>query len=242
MKSLADFEAIRIINLAHRADRRAEIAEQLERVGLGFASSNVSLFDAYRPHDAGGFDSIGARGCFMSHLGVLREAKSCRNLLVLEDDLDFVPHTNIAARIRTALEALPEDWGIFYGGCVTDVPPGAVPVIQISPAASVRTSHFIAFNGHVIGRVVEYLEAILHRPPGHPDGGPMHVDGAYSRFRADNPAVRVFAAIPELGYQRASRTDIHSLRWFDRAPIVRELVRKIRRHRAEKKRVDLENS
>ncbi len=240
MKSLADFETIRVINLAHRTDRRAEITEQLKLVGLSFASSNVSLFDAVRPLDAEGFDSIGARGCFMSHLGVLREAKSFRNVLVLEDDLDFIP--DIAARSRTALEALPADWGIFYGGCVTDVVTSGEPLTQIRPSASLITAHFVAFNGPVIGRLITYLEATLQRPPGHIDGGPMHVDGAYSRFRADNPAVRVFAAIPELGYQRASRTDIHSLRWFDRAPIVREMVQKIRRHRAAKKRVELENS
>ena len=68
----------------------------------------------------------------------------------------------------------------------------------------------------------------------------MHVDGAYSRFRADNPTMSVFVAIPELGYQRASRTDIHSLKWFDRTPVVRALVQSIRRRRAANKRLGLE--
>ncbi len=234
MKSLTDFSRVSVINLAHRTDRRAEIAEQLALVGLGFDAPNVQLFEAIRPADAGGFASIGARGCFMSHLGVLRQAASLNNVLVLEDDLDFVP--GAAGLIRSALEALPENWGMFYGGCEVDSPPGAAPITRIQPTASLRNAHFVAFNRPVIGSMVRYLEAILERPPGHIDGGPMHVDGAYSRFRADNPHMAVFAALPELGYQRSSRTDIHALRWFDRTPFVKEVVGVIRHHRAIKKR------
>lgn len=237
MNSLDDFERIFVINLAHRADRRAEITEQLAVVGLSFDSPNVELFSAVRPIDAGGFDSIGARGCFMSHLQILRQARTLRNVLILEDDLDFVP--GIRAAIGPALQALPADWGVFYGGCLTDAATGNAALTPIPAQASLQNAHFVGFNGPVIGRLVDYLEAILQRPPGHIDGGPMHVDGAYSRFRADHSALRVFAAIPELGYQRASRTDIHSLKWFDRVPVVRELVQTIRRQRAAKKRLEL---
>ena len=234
MNSLSDFSAIFIVNLAHRADRRAEISQQLALVGLSFDSPNVTLFEAIRPLDAGGFDSIGAHGCFMSHLGVLRQAMSLKNVLILEDDLDFVP--NIGALLRGALAALPNNWGMFYGGCITDVEAGSASVTRVAPLASLRTSHFVALNGPVIAPLVAYLEAILERPPGHIDGGPMHVDGAYSRFRADNADMTVYAAIPELGYQRSSRTDIHSLKWFDRMPVVKQLVQMIRRRRAVIKR------
>ena len=234
MNSLDDFERICIINLPHRADRRAEMVEQLALVGLSFARPNVKLFSAVRPGESGGFDSIGARGCFMSHLQVLRQAKSLSNVLILEDDLDFVAGIN--GSLPTALEALPANWGVFYGGCVIDLLPGDGPVTQILPSTSLRTSHFVAFNGPVINRLVDYLEAILQRPPGHVDGGPMHIDGAYSRFRADNPSITAFAAIPELGYQRPSRTDIHTLKWFDRAPVVKDFIQLIRRRRAVKKR------
>ena len=234
MNSLSDFERVCVINLPNRTDRRAEIAEQLALVGLSFASPNVNLFSAVRPAEPGGFDSIGARGCFMSHLQVLRQAKSLSNVLILEDDLDFVP--GIDSLLGLSLAALPANWEVFYGGCLIDLPRGDGPLTRVSPSTSIRTSHFVAFNGPVIGRLVNYLEAILQRPPGHIDGGPMHVDGAYSRFRADNPELAVFAAIPELGYQRPSRTDIHALKWFDRAPVVKELIQLLRRGRAVKKR------
>jgi hypothetical protein len=206
------------------------MAEQLARVGLAFTSPNVSLFSAVRPQESAGFESIGARGCFMSHLQILREAVGLRSVLILEDDLDFVPRVNHL--LGPAEAALPPDWGIFYGGCVVDVQQTSGPLMEIEPSMKIGTTHFVAFSGDVIGRVVTYLEAILERPQGHIDGGPMHVDGAYSRFRADHPDVRTFVAMPELGYQRPSRTDIHELKWFDRAPLVRSAVESVRRVRA----------
>lgn len=240
MKSLADFSRIAVINLAHRTDRRAEIEEQLALVGLNFNSTNMRLFKAIRPDNAGGFDSVGARGCFMSHLSVLQEARGLDNLLILEDDLDFVP--NVRELAQKALAELPADWGIFYGSCLTEVSPSNTSLTKIPPSASLQCAHFVAFNGAIIDSLVQYLEAILRRPTGHADGGPMHVDGAYSRFRFDRPEMAVFAAIPELGYQRSSRTDIHALSWFDRLPGIRNIVQMVRKWRArakrEKRRVD----
>jgi GR25 family glycosyltransferase involved in LPS biosynthesis len=234
LKSIVDFAVISVINLPERKDRRDEIAQQLSLVGLYFDSPQVNIFSAIRPPYADGFDSIGTRGCFMSHLQVLRNAMLSDNVLILEDDLDFVPDAD--RLIRSALQALPANWGIFYGGCNVDLLADSGLIQRVPPSASLRNSHFVAFNGHVIASLVAYLEAILQRPPGHIDGGPMHVDGAYSRFRADHPELLVFAAIPELGYQRPSRTDIHALKWFDRVPVVKELVQFIRRRRATKKR------
>ncbi len=57
----------------------------------------------------------------------------------------------------------------------------------------------------------------------------MHVDGAFSRFRADHPDVVTLAALPPLGYQRPSRTDIHALRFYDRWPVLRDIVDAFRR-------------
>jgi glycosyl transferase, family 25 len=228
VRSLADFHRISVINLAHRTDRRAQMAEQLALVGLGLDSPNVRLFEAVRPDDAGGFESIGARGCFMSHLGVLQQAVGLGNVLILEDDLDFV--AGVRALTVDALTALPADWDVFYGGVsIRDFGPGEGPLRAVDPATYFTAAHFVAFNGSVIPRLVEYLQAVLARPPGHPDGGPMHVDGAYARFRSEHPSTKVYVAVPELGYQRSSRSDIYALRWFDRLPLVREAVQVARR-------------
>lgn len=90
-------------------------------------------------------------------------------------------------------------------------------------------AHFYGVNGRVLDRLVAFLELVMSRPPGHPDGGPMHVDGAFSTFRQQNPDVLTLAASPSLGWQRSSRSDIASNRWYDRTPVSRELVGLARR-------------
>ena len=223
------FEQVFVINLPYRADRRREMSVQLARIGLGFDSPSVTLFPAVRPDDAGGFDSIGARGCFMSHLHVLRAAAGSGSVLVLEDDLDFV--ADVDRSLPTAIAALPSSWGIFYGGCREQFEPTDGPVRRAAPLQALGTSHFVAFNGHVVSTLVDYLEAILSRPPGHAEGGPMHVDGAYSNFRRDHPDLETYVAAPQLGYQRSSRTDIHHSPWFDRVPVLQQLAQLARRLR-----------
>jgi glycosyl transferase family 25 len=56
----------------------------------------------------------------------------------------------------------------------------------------------------------------------------MHVDGAYFWLRRMYPQLTTRVAVPQLGYQRASRTDIHVLRWFDRLAGARQLTAAVR--------------
>jgi hypothetical protein len=65
------------INLERRADRRAQVEAELERLGL-------TEYERYAAHDCPG-------GCNLSHTGVLRLARErgYENVLVLEDD--FLP-------------------------------------------------------------------------------------------------------------------------------------------------------
>jgi glycosyl transferase, family 25 len=234
MNSIAEFSRIYVINLAHRADRRLEIAEQLRSVGLTLQSPNVRLFDAIKPTEKAGFESVGARGCFLSHLTILRESEGLENVLILEDDLNFV--SQIEVRQNSVLPLIPVHWDIFYGGCNHDLVPKVEGLVQVSSTTTLSATHFVAFNKSVVKPMSVHLEAILGREPGHPDGGPMHVDGAYTRFRQDNPDTAVFVAVPELGYQRPSRTDIHALKWFDRTPVIKDAVQLMRRQRDEGRR------
>jgi len=93
----------------------------------------------------------------------------------------------------------------------------------------IMLNHFYAVNGSILDRAISFFEAILTRPEGHPEGGPMHVDGAYSMFRQLNPNVTTLVAWPNLGRQRSSRSDIYPNQWFDRWPGVRELVSQVRK-------------
>ena len=229
------FDGIFIVNLPHRLDRRNEMEEQLQRVGWQDHPA-VQFFPAIRPQDAGEFPNIGARGCFSSHLAILADAahKGRRRILILEDDLDF-SHDFLLRTAAMTDRLQQDDWGIFYGGYewpdeLKQGLAGEGGVVRpVDPQAGLRTTHFIAFQAPAIARVADYLQAMLARPGGHPDGGPMHVDGAYSWFRRQNPDVLTLVAVPELGYQRSSRTDIHPPGWIDRLPLLSSLVAGLRR-------------
>ncbi|MBB5519860.1 glycosyltransferase family 25 protein [Amphiplicatus metriothermophilus] len=223
------FSRIYVINLESRPDRRREMAGELARIGLSFDHPAASLFSAVRPEDAGPFPSLGARGCFMSHLGVLADAEARGEgaIAILEDDAAFAP--DFAARAPALLDALARrDWGVFYGGH-RGLETGAAGLVEVPPARGVGATHFICLNGPAIGPARRYLEAMLARPRGSPEGGPMHVDGAYGWFRRDNPAFATFAAAPPLAVQRSSRSDVEGARWFDRAPVLREAAALARR-------------
>lgn len=227
------FDKVYVINLPFRTDRRKEMQYEFDKIGVN--ASDVYFFPAVRPDEAGGFPSIGARGCFLSHLGVLEDAmqNNCRQILIVEDDLNFVDDFNQAmAAAMTNLETT--DWSIFYAGYVlpsdfTSKLDKNDQVVQLPPDLAVSTTHFMAIKGDAIVEIHQYLFKMLAREPGDKMGGPMHVDGAYSWFRKDNPAHNTFIANPELGYQRSSRTDIADLRWFDRVFGIRHVVMLLRK-------------
>lgn len=245
------FDAIYIINLASRPDRRAQMRVQLRRVGLDPDAPPVVFFDAVRPEATAGFPTIGARGCFLSHLGVLRDAHAARHrrILVLEDDLDFA--SDFSRRFASAARAADEQrWDVWYLGALAvdpplpddpadgngDAPPphagAAREVLPLPPDSVVLGTHMLALSADAVARLVPYLETMLARPVGDPAGGPMHVDGAYGWFRREHPRMRTLLSTPPLGHQRPSRTDVHALRWFDRLPGVHRAAALVRRARA----------
>lgn len=227
------FERIFIINLPARTDRRSEMAAQLKAIGLSLEKENIELFPAVRPDAPEGFPSIGAKGCFMSHLGVLRSAQrlGLQRVAIFEDDLDFAVDFN--ARISSLIEQLQSvKWSMFYGGYHVEqgfCGPSHGGLVESQPYELIVTCHFMVFQGEAISAAVQYLENILERPAGDSKGGPMHVDGAYNWFRRANPQFKTVLAAPALGFQRASRTDIHDLRWYDATPFVRDGVAYVRR-------------
>lgn len=227
-------DRIVVVNLARRPDRRREMAGQLARLGLAFDDDRVLRFDACSFDDPAGFPTAGTRGCFHSHLGVWRDAaaRGDRSVLLLEDDLDFVP--DIERRLPEALAALQRhDWTLFYGG-VLEWAPAIVPTPPLGfarPDEPIMGGHFLAVRGAAIAQLATYLAAMPGRPAGSDDGGPMHVDGAYGWFRAAYSDYETWVAQPDLGLQRSSRTDIHALRWKDRTPGLRELTALARRLR-----------
>lgn len=212
-----------LINLKSRADRRKAAERELMRLGAAGYDNDCEILLRDPPNDAAGFPSRGAHGCFQSHLDSLKNAAGCASLLILEDDIRF----NLAAAgaARSAFSKATPSWDIFYGGGVfapgSRAPAGS-GLIAVDPDLALRQAHCIGFSGTVISSLISYLEAIKSRRPGAPEGGPMHVDGAYNRFRRDNPHLRTVLCAPAFGLQRSSRSDIAPNRLFDRLPIARE--------------------
>lgn len=227
MHPIEFFERTYIVNLKERADRRREMDEQLAIAGLQADGDRIRYFPAVRPQDVGDFPSIGARGCFMSHLQILEEATrdGLHNVLVLEDDLDFDARLHTASDIfmRPVSEGA---WDIAYFGHVADdalSTPLQMPFLKATDLP-LATTHFYALNGRAIRLLRDHLSACLNRPVGHPLGSPMHVDGAYSLYRSQHPELRTFMAVPSLGGQRSSRSDIFPNKWYDRNVATRLLA------------------
>lgn len=225
-----------VINLPERQDRRDEFADQLHRIGLSFEHPHVHLFEAARPQEAGPFPTIGARGCFLSHLGVLRMALEQRaeKILICEDDLNFsrdFPHR--AAYLTAEIEK--QEWDILYGFTGEETAGPTVDTEQqlviLSSEQNFQCTHIIAFRQRALRKLVPYLEAMLARPAGDPAGGPMHVDGAYYWFRKDHPYLRALAIRPDIGFQRSSMTNVAAPSVKDHLPGLRQAIafaRKVR--------------
>ena len=230
------FDRAVVINLRERRDRRRQISRELARAGMILGEDRVNLFTAERPTDAGGFPSATVRGCFESHLAVLRQAlvDGVDSVLVLEDDLalarDFRDREG-----DVATELLRADWDIVHFGYhAPDVSAGPGPLVPFD--GPVVLLHFYAVRRRALEALVPFLNGLLTRPVGHPEGGPMYPDGALNAFRTRDSALRTLLAVPSLGYQRSSRSDLHPRR-FDKVPLVRDLAAVARRARAFSRRV-----
>src|SRR3546814_817021 len=139
------FDAIRIVNLAQRTDRRRAMNRELARVGLA-GDPRVAFFSAIRPADAGRFTSIGARGVYLSQKHLLREAAAARHsLLILEDDCLFLP--------GAADRVFGKDWDIFYGGYTASDPHDLLN-------SDVQGAHMMGFSAVGAHLVSQYLEQL----------------------------------------------------------------------------------
>ncbi len=229
--TLGFVDRIYVINLPERTDRRRELRRQFEQVGWDPDDPAICYFKATKTQEAGPFPSVGARGCFLSHLGVLRAAAQSgfSAIAIMEDDLNFVDDfTDRIDGVREALAAA--DWSVFYGGYdVERAPASDAAIAAAQPALELRTTHFICLRGSAIALARDYLAAMLTRPAGDPEGGPMHVDGAYQWFRGAFPQLRAFIATPPLGFQRSSKSDVAPQQWFDKTTALAGAVAVLRR-------------
>ena len=220
----APFEKILVVSLPHRQDRRREMREQLAKVGLA-DDPRVAFFDAVRPPDPGKFASVGAHGCYASHLEILKANKG-RAVLILEDDCDF---SNDAAGYE-----LPADFDIFYGGYLHASEPD-----QLETSRVIIGSHCMGFSARASALAADYFEGQITgklppdptaaADPGFTPGKLAPIDGSYVWFRRAHPELKTVFADPQVAFQRPSRTDIGEQRVYDRVPGLRTAAQFARR-------------
>lgn len=217
------FDRANIINLAFRQDRRDETREEFARFNLPIDNEKIYFIEASCPDDAAGFPTAGTRGCFLSHLGILKNSQKdkLRNLLILEDDITFSSELlEISSEALSKLET--KDWDIAYFSHSFDEP--QTPLEWRILDKNMLCAHFYAVNGKCLDDLINFLDTVLTRPPGHPEGGPMHYDGAINMFRQQNPEKNIFYFSKNLGFQRPSKTNIHKTGFLDNTPVIRGVV------------------
>jgi len=225
MRLIEYFDRIYIINLPERKDRFWQISRELKNVNMPLTPGKVEIFPAIHPRDAAGFPSPRIRGTFLSHVSIVKQAKKdgLRNVLVLEDDLCISKlflsnEASVAEKLKTT------NWGFIYLGhnvkCKFENPCH----IEIYKEM-IQTTHFYGVNGTIFDRLIAHMEEIQRRPPGHPDGGPMHYDGAAGWFQMKNPDVVTLITCPPLGWQGSSKSDLAPNKIVDKIPVVRQLVK-----------------
>lgn len=227
------FDRIYIINLKSRADRRQRIAAEMKRIGAQIDGERIAFFEAIRPDSAGDFPSIGARGCFYSHLGAIRRAEQEAKgaFLILEDDVIFAKDFQKTAS-PAFRDIAQKPWDIFYGG-YAELEIGDGAAFPVKAETRIVAAHCVGFKAELASSLADYLEAMASRPPESGEGGPMHVDGAYSWFRKANPHLTTLAAAEPIAYQSASRSDITPGSSLDKIPVIREVAqfaRELRRN------------
>lgn len=212
---LVAFDTIRIINLPERRDRRRDMERELARIGLA-GDRRVSFFAAIRPADAGDFTSVGAHGIYLSQHAILKEAAAAnQSVLILEDDCDFT------AAVRDY--QFDGDWDIFYGGYEAADPHNLAD-------SDIIGAHMMGFSAQGAQYVSAYLDRLQY------EGVHPPIDAAYIWFRRAHPEVATCFAVPPLGIQRSSRSDIADLKFYDRLPLLavaasfaRRVLRQMRR-------------
>ncbi|MDE1163424.1 MAG: hypothetical protein PW792_15985 [Acidobacteriaceae bacterium] len=228
---LAFFDGIFVLNLPERSERLTATRAELQRLDPA-AAARLQVAPGVRATEAHGFPSIGAYGCFLGHLNILRNARDrgLERILVLEDDVSFDPELwkQDWPAVQTALETAA--WHIaslgFEDSVSTPDSSGGPLLPVVEP---LMLAHCYAVHGRTLAAMISFLEEMMAREPGDPAGGPMHYDGALFHYTRDCAGVVRLRPRISLAGQRSSRSDIAGGRWFDRGvPWLRKAAERLR--------------
>jgi hypothetical protein len=178
------------INLGVREDRRRDCLLEFEKHHLS-VERMPAVYGRYVKSSRGMGDR-NRYACGLKRL-CLREARrrGADAVLIFEDDVVFDPQL----RQRLAALTLPEDWGIFYIGCLHTKPPTAIApgLVRVTRA---NDNHAFAIRGCYVPEVLRKL-----RPRGRhaPVASVNNSDVVLSELHDKIPT---YAAWPNLAWQR----------------------------------------
>lgn len=192
------------ITTTDRPERSEHLEQEFRRASVPFV-----IYHAQRPTDPDGFETIGRRGCFESHLEVFRQARAeqVEVAVIVQDDIVIARRfPSLLSSLATELESL--DWGMCYLGWLRESPCRSAPITLVTDHIGSTTgwevlgAHFVAIRGDLLDLVVADLEERLR-----PGGRKIAADGALNEIRRHHD-IPTLLCIPNLGHQGPSRSGI----------------------------------
>jgi hypothetical protein len=219
MRLIEYFGRTCIINLPEQVERLRLLKKELKPFGADAHPEKVQVPYAPRPEDANGFASKGVYGSFLSHLGILQQARrdGLETVWTLEDDATF-SRRMIRDQGRLIDQLRRTHWDFcFFGHSLwhelDGLPEGLVPY-----AAPFSWMHCYAVHSGIFSRVIAYLEETLVNDIKDPRGARLYIDPAFGFFRRLNPDVITLVANPVMSIQRGCVSTLASGQWYDSRP------------------------
>ena len=209
MDVLTEFPSRFYVNLGRRPDRRAGMIRGLGEVGLD--AERVPAVDARwlekrvggKRRVTGGFDTAARYAVGMSIRMALRKAAMMKAaaVLIFEDDVVFSPDFEEAA---AGLE-LPDDWGMFYFGCLHMTRARLIGDGIVRVARAVDT-HAFAVRAPYYREIIKVLSPWGHR-------GAARLRNSDALISDLHESIPSYAAWPNLAWQaQDGASDITGLR------------------------------
>lgn len=219
------FDRISVIHLPERKDRFDSLSSEFRNLGIDMSHPKIDIPYAPRPETPNGFTSRGVYGNFMSHLEILRRAKDegLRTVWVLEDDAIF---SKRMCRLQAELvdKVRQDEWDLCFFGHSLNRELAMLPDGLVKPPADFIWAHCYAVHARVLPRIVAFLERALTLPAGHPEGGRLYIDAAFTLFRRFNPDVVALVSNPALSIQKGCYSSLAERRWYDDVGMMRPAV------------------
>ena len=144
LNKIADIANVFYINLTERADRRAQVEQQLNLVGL----TQFNRFNAIKLPN-------GALGCSMSHLKCLQLAKekNLDHILIVEDDIIFLNPGIFIGQLNKFLQNNKE-WDVLL------IAGNNVPPYRVVDDTCVQVSWCQTTTGYLIRK--QYYDTLIN--------------------------------------------------------------------------------